>query len=65
MNGQTIGDKKVIPGAKVNTYFGRFGIVHRPYGIELLVSTDGISVFVNKKGTKFTWTETASVKDEK
>ncbi|XP_063071031.1 inter-alpha-trypsin inhibitor heavy chain H3-like [Engraulis encrasicolus] len=64
VNGQTIGDKKVIPGAKVNTYFGRFGIVHRPYGIELLVSTDGISVFVNKKGTKFTWTETASVKDE-
>ncbi|XP_063071037.1 inter-alpha-trypsin inhibitor heavy chain H3-like [Engraulis encrasicolus] len=64
VNGQTIGDKKVIPGAKVNTYFGHFGIVHRPYGIELLVSTDGISVFVNKKGAKFTWTETASVKDE-
>ncbi|KAL2091389.1 hypothetical protein ACEWY4_013652 [Coilia grayii] len=64
VNGQTIGDKKLIPGGKVNTYFGCFGIVHQPFGIKLMVSTDGISVFVNKKAVRLNWSETASVKDE-
>uniref|UniRef100_A0A673JQI3 Inter-alpha-trypsin inhibitor heavy chain H3 n=1 Tax=Sinocyclocheilus rhinocerous TaxID=307959 RepID=A0A673JQI3_9TELE len=37
VNGQTIGDKKVIPGNKMHTYFGRFGIIHEKFGIRLMV----------------------------
>uniref|UniRef100_A0A8B9K9L0 Inter-alpha-trypsin inhibitor heavy chain H3 n=1 Tax=Astyanax mexicanus TaxID=7994 RepID=A0A8B9K9L0_ASTMX len=35
VNGQTIGDKKVEPGSKGHTYFGRFGIVHETFDIRL------------------------------
>uniref|UniRef100_A0A671NEM3 Inter-alpha-trypsin inhibitor heavy chain H3 n=1 Tax=Sinocyclocheilus anshuiensis TaxID=1608454 RepID=A0A671NEM3_9TELE len=31
VNGQIIGDKKVIPGNKMHTYFGRFGIVNEKF----------------------------------
>ncbi|XP_062401904.1 inter-alpha-trypsin inhibitor heavy chain H3-like [Sardina pilchardus] len=64
VNGQTIGDKKVDPGSKVNTYFGRFGIVHQALGIKLVVSTDGITVSLNKKTMKFLWSEPAVAKAE-
>ncbi|XP_076124801.1 inter-alpha-trypsin inhibitor heavy chain H3-like [Alosa pseudoharengus] len=64
VNGQTIGDKKVDPGSKLNTYFGRFGIVHQTLGIQLVVSTDGITVFLNKKTTQFDWSETILAKNE-
>uniref|UniRef100_A0A8C1F3P9 Inter-alpha-trypsin inhibitor heavy chain H3 n=2 Tax=Cyprinus carpio TaxID=7962 RepID=A0A8C1F3P9_CYPCA len=49
VNGQIIGDKKIIPGNKMHTYFGRFGIVHEKFGIRLMVSTKEISVSENKK----------------
>ncbi|XP_051529011.1 inter-alpha-trypsin inhibitor heavy chain H3a [Myxocyprinus asiaticus] len=62
VNGQTIGDKKVIPGKKVNTYFGRFGIVHEMFGIRLTVSTKEISVSEAGKQAKFFWTDTATIK---
>ncbi|XP_052466258.1 inter-alpha-trypsin inhibitor heavy chain H3 [Carassius gibelio] len=62
VNGQTIGDKKVIPGTKVQTYFGRFGIVHEKFGIRLMVSTKEISVSEKGKQAKFFWTDTATVK---
>ncbi|XP_067288464.1 inter-alpha-trypsin inhibitor heavy chain H3a isoform X1 [Pseudorasbora parva] len=62
VNGQTIGDKKIIPGEKVNTYFGRFGIVHEKFGIRLMVSTKEISVSDEGKQAKFFWTDTATVK---
>jgi len=65
VNGQTIGDKKVIPGEKVNTYFGRFGIVHEKFGIRLTVSTKEISVSDEGKQAKFFWTDTATVKGPK
>uniref|UniRef100_A0A8C1UZT1 Inter-alpha-trypsin inhibitor heavy chain C-terminal domain-containing protein n=1 Tax=Cyprinus carpio TaxID=7962 RepID=A0A8C1UZT1_CYPCA len=42
VNGQIIGDKKVIPGSKMHTYFGRFGFVHEKFGIRLNVSTKEI-----------------------
>uniref|UniRef100_A0A671NIC1 Inter-alpha-trypsin inhibitor heavy chain H3-like n=1 Tax=Sinocyclocheilus anshuiensis TaxID=1608454 RepID=A0A671NIC1_9TELE len=42
VNGQIIGDKKVIPGNKMHTYFGRFGIVNEKFGIRLMVSTKEI-----------------------
>ncbi|XP_051957376.1 inter-alpha-trypsin inhibitor heavy chain H3a [Xyrauchen texanus] len=62
VNGQTIGDKKVIPGKKVNTYFGRFGIIHEMFGIRLMVSTKEISVSEAGKQAKFFWTDTATIK---
>ncbi|XP_016414161.1 inter-alpha-trypsin inhibitor heavy chain H3-like [Sinocyclocheilus rhinocerous] len=55
VNGQIIGDKKVIPGNKMHTYFGRFGIVHEKFGIRLMVSTKEISVSENEKQAKFSW----------
>ncbi|RXN27117.1 inter-alpha-trypsin inhibitor heavy chain H3-like protein [Labeo rohita] len=62
VNGQTIGDKKVIPGNKINTYFGRFGIIHEKFGIRLMVSTKEISVSEKGKQAKLFWTDTATVK---
>ncbi|XP_016331786.1 inter-alpha-trypsin inhibitor heavy chain H3-like [Sinocyclocheilus anshuiensis] len=55
VNGQIIGDKKVIPGNKIHTYFGRFGIVHEKFGVRLMVSTKEISVSENEKQAKFSW----------
>ncbi|KTG35140.1 hypothetical protein cypCar_00006761 [Cyprinus carpio] len=55
VNGQIIGDKKIIPGNKMHTYFGRFGIVHEKFGIRLMVSTKEISVSENKKLATFSW----------
>uniref|UniRef100_A0A671NG00 Inter-alpha-trypsin inhibitor heavy chain H3 n=1 Tax=Sinocyclocheilus anshuiensis TaxID=1608454 RepID=A0A671NG00_9TELE len=62
VNGQTIGDKKVIPGNKMHTYFGRFGIIHEKFGIRLMVSTNEILVSEKGKQAKFFWTDTAKVK---
>ncbi|KAI2659262.1 Inter-alpha-trypsin inhibitor heavy chain H3 [Labeo rohita] len=56
VNGQIIGDKKVIPGSKMHTYFGRFGIVHEKFGIRLMVSTKEISVSEDGKQVDFSWT---------
>uniref|UniRef100_A0AAZ3PG59 Inter-alpha-trypsin inhibitor heavy chain H3 n=1 Tax=Oncorhynchus tshawytscha TaxID=74940 RepID=A0AAZ3PG59_ONCTS len=47
VNGQTIGDKKVAPDGKVNTYFGRFGIIHQGLGVRLEVTTHDITVQVS------------------
>uniref|UniRef100_A0A667Z0P8 Inter-alpha-trypsin inhibitor heavy chain H3 n=1 Tax=Myripristis murdjan TaxID=586833 RepID=A0A667Z0P8_9TELE len=44
VNGQTIGDKKIPPDGKINTYFGRFGIVHQSLGVRLDVTTKDILV---------------------
>uniref|UniRef100_W5L7G5 Inter-alpha-trypsin inhibitor heavy chain H3 n=1 Tax=Astyanax mexicanus TaxID=7994 RepID=W5L7G5_ASTMX len=52
VNGQTIGDKKVEPGSKINTYFGRFGIVLQKFGIRLMVSTQEILVSERGKQAK-------------
>ncbi|XP_026098274.1 inter-alpha-trypsin inhibitor heavy chain H3 [Carassius auratus] len=56
VNGQIIGDKKVIPGSKMHTYFGSFGIVHEKFGIRLMVSTKEILVSERGKQAKFSWT---------
>ncbi|KAK2873981.1 hypothetical protein Q8A67_021134 [Cirrhinus molitorella] len=56
VNGQIIGDKKVIPGSKMHTYFGRFGIVLEKFGIRLMVSTKEISVSEDGKHAEFSWT---------
>ncbi|TRZ01826.1 hypothetical protein DNTS_026174 [Danionella cerebrum] len=62
VNGQTIGEKKVDPGKKINTYFGRFGILHEKLGIRMMVSTKEISVFEDGKHVKLFWGDTATVK---
>uniref|UniRef100_A0A671VD09 Inter-alpha-trypsin inhibitor heavy chain H3 n=1 Tax=Sparus aurata TaxID=8175 RepID=A0A671VD09_SPAAU len=49
VNGQIIGKKKVVPDGKINTYFGRLGIIHGKLGVRLEVSTQGISVFYDGK----------------
>ncbi|XP_049327922.1 inter-alpha-trypsin inhibitor heavy chain H3 isoform X1 [Astyanax mexicanus] len=62
VNGQTIGDKKVEPGSKINTYFGRFGIVLQKFGIRLMVSTQEILVSERGKQAKLFWSESATIK---
>uniref|UniRef100_UPI003D9C8C10 inter-alpha-trypsin inhibitor heavy chain H3a n=1 Tax=Danio rerio TaxID=7955 RepID=UPI003D9C8C10 len=62
VNGQTIGDKKVVPGKKVNTYFGRFGIIHEKFDVRMTVSTKEISVIEKGKHVKLFWAEAATVK---
>ncbi|MBO6032273.1 MAG: hypothetical protein J6Q22_12600, partial [Prevotella sp.] len=62
VNGQIIGDKKIPPDGKINTYFWRFGIVHQTLGVRLEVSTLDISVFQDGKRVKLLWSDTASLK---
>ncbi|KAJ8361111.1 hypothetical protein SKAU_G00176360 [Synaphobranchus kaupii] len=62
VNGQTIGDKKVDPGSKINTYFGRLGIVHQKLGLQLEVTTQSITVLQGGTQTSLSWTKTASLK---
>uniref|UniRef100_A0A4W5NR70 Inter-alpha-trypsin inhibitor heavy chain H3 n=1 Tax=Hucho hucho TaxID=62062 RepID=A0A4W5NR70_9TELE len=62
VNGQTIGDKKVAPDGKVNTYFGRFGIVHQGLGVRLEVTTRDITVSQDGKQAKLFWSDSASLK---
>ncbi|XP_069006210.1 inter-alpha-trypsin inhibitor heavy chain H3-like [Embiotoca jacksoni] len=62
VNGQIIGDKKIPPSGKINTYFWRFGIVHQNLGVRLEVSTQDISVFQDNKRVKLLWSDTAGLK---
>ncbi|KAL6111867.1 itih3 [Pungitius sinensis] len=62
VNGQTIGDKKIAPGGKIHTYFGRFGIVHQTLGVRLEVSTKDITVLQDGTQVKLLWSDSASVK---
>uniref|UniRef100_A0A667YZV4 Inter-alpha-trypsin inhibitor heavy chain H3 n=1 Tax=Myripristis murdjan TaxID=586833 RepID=A0A667YZV4_9TELE len=58
VNGQTIGDKKIPPDGKINTYFGRFGIVHQSLGVRLDVTTKDILVSQDGKRVKMLLTVT-------
>ncbi|KAM7006172.1 inter-alpha-trypsin inhibitor heavy chain H3-like [Tautogolabrus adspersus] len=62
-NGQIIGKKKVSPDGKINTYFGRFGIIHQKLGVRLEVSTQDISVFHHGKKIQLLWSDSASIKE--
>ncbi|XP_056092678.1 inter-alpha-trypsin inhibitor heavy chain H3 [Rhinichthys klamathensis goyatoka] len=62
VNGQIIGDKKVIPGSKMHTYFGHFGIAYEKFGIKLMVSTKEISLSEEGKQTKLSWTNNRTIK---
>ncbi|KAI7795402.1 putative inter-alpha-trypsin inhibitor heavy chain H3-like, partial [Triplophysa rosa] len=61
-NGQIIGEKRPVPGVKMHTYFGRFGIVHEQLGIRLMVSTKEISLSEKGKQTQLFWSTTRTVK---
>ncbi|XP_056292985.1 inter-alpha-trypsin inhibitor heavy chain H3-like [Pseudoliparis swirei] len=65
VNGEILGDKKVSPNGKLNTYFCRFGIEHRALGLKLDVSTHDISVTQDGKRVTYLWSDTASVKGPK
>ncbi|XP_071388457.1 inter-alpha-trypsin inhibitor heavy chain H3-like [Centroberyx affinis] len=65
VNGQTIGDKEIPPDGKINTYFGRFGIVHQKLGVRLEVTTQDISVSQDGKRVKLLWSDAASLKGPK
>uniref|UniRef100_A0A7N8YNN8 Inter-alpha-trypsin inhibitor heavy chain H3 n=1 Tax=Mastacembelus armatus TaxID=205130 RepID=A0A7N8YNN8_9TELE len=43
VNGQTIGDKKISPSGVINTYFSRFGIIHRTLGVRMEVNNSSTS----------------------
>ncbi|XP_064160729.1 inter-alpha-trypsin inhibitor heavy chain H3a isoform X1 [Anguilla rostrata] len=62
VNGQTIGDKKVDPGSKINTYFGRFGIIHQKLGLRLEVTTQSITVLQGGTQTSLSWSDAVSLK---
>ncbi|XP_026163878.1 inter-alpha-trypsin inhibitor heavy chain H3a [Mastacembelus armatus] len=62
VNGQTIGDKKISPSGVINTYFSRFGIIHRTLGVRMEVSTQDISVLQDGKWVKLLWSDQASLK---
>ncbi|KAM7402533.1 hypothetical protein PAMP_017761 [Pampus punctatissimus] len=62
VNGQIIGDKKISPDGKINTYFWRFGIIHQKLGVRLEVSTKDISVFQDGRWVKLLWSDSASLK---
>ncbi|XP_036958429.1 inter-alpha-trypsin inhibitor heavy chain H3-like [Acanthopagrus latus] len=63
VNGQIIGKKKVVPDGKINTYFGRFGIIHGKLGVRLEVSTRDISVFYDGKQLNLLWSDAVSIKE--
>ncbi|XP_027135463.1 inter-alpha-trypsin inhibitor heavy chain H3 isoform X2 [Larimichthys crocea] len=63
VNGQIIGKKKVVSDGNINTYFGRFGIIHEKLRVRLEVSTEDITVFHDGKQIKMLWSDTASIKE--
>lgn len=65
VNGQTIGDKKIPPDGKINTYFWRFGITHKTLRVKLEVSTSDINVFQDSKWMTMYWSNSISLKGTK
>ncbi|XP_076012711.1 inter-alpha-trypsin inhibitor heavy chain H3-like [Genypterus blacodes] len=62
VNGEIIGDKQMTPDGHMNTYFWRFGIIHKTLGVKLEVTTQDISVFKDGKWFKLQWSDSASLK---
>uniref|UniRef100_A0A8C4T4A3 Inter-alpha-trypsin inhibitor heavy chain H3 n=1 Tax=Erpetoichthys calabaricus TaxID=27687 RepID=A0A8C4T4A3_ERPCA len=64
VNAETIGDKKVIPGKKQNTYFGKIAVLNNKLDVKIEVSTQIIKVYYGQKYSYFTWTQVASLKQK-
>ena len=52
----------VAPDGKVNTYFGRLGVVHQTLGVRLEVTTEYITLSQDGQKVKLQWSEQASLK---
>ncbi|XP_055504279.1 inter-alpha-trypsin inhibitor heavy chain H3-like isoform X5 [Leucoraja erinacea] len=61
VNGQLIGEKKVEKNKKINTYFGKFGIVNSNMDVKVEVSTDATTMSHGEDKTVFPWSVTTSV----
>ncbi|XP_043934858.1 inter-alpha-trypsin inhibitor heavy chain H3-like isoform X2 [Protopterus annectens] len=65
VNGQIIGNKKAAGKAETsNTYFGKFGIIHKPLGMKIEVTPEVIAVHSGETKTVFSWMDTASLQHE-
>ncbi|XP_061687265.1 inter-alpha-trypsin inhibitor heavy chain H3-like isoform X2 [Syngnathoides biaculeatus] len=64
VNGQIIGDKQIPVDGKINTYFWRFGIIHKSFGVRLEVSTTSISMLEDGKRVNLQWYNTTSLKGD-
>ncbi|XP_067854687.1 inter-alpha-trypsin inhibitor heavy chain H3-like isoform X2 [Heptranchias perlo] len=64
VNGQLIGEKKIENNKKINTYFGKFGIVNNKMDVKVEVSTQVITVFHGEDKIVFPWSATASLTKE-
>ncbi|XP_048403702.1 inter-alpha-trypsin inhibitor heavy chain H3-like isoform X3 [Stegostoma tigrinum] len=64
INGELIGEKKVEINKKINTYFGKFGIVNMELDVKVEVSTQTITVFHGEEKITIPWSTTASLTKE-
>ncbi|XP_072328850.1 inter-alpha-trypsin inhibitor heavy chain H3-like [Scyliorhinus torazame] len=64
VNGELIGEKKIEKNVKMNTYFGKFGIVNNQMDMKVEVSTKMITVFHGEDKIIFPWSSTASLTKE-
>ncbi|XP_060691826.1 inter-alpha-trypsin inhibitor heavy chain H3-like [Hemiscyllium ocellatum] len=64
VNGELIGEKKIEANKKINTYFGKFGIVNNKMDVKVEVSTKTITVFHGEDKIVFPWSATASLTKE-
>ncbi|XP_061641728.1 inter-alpha-trypsin inhibitor heavy chain H3-like isoform X1 [Phyllopteryx taeniolatus] len=64
VNGQIIGDKQIPVDGQINTYFWRFGIIHKSLGVRLEVSTKSILVLEDGKRVSLQWSYTTSLKGD-
>ncbi|KAM3914811.1 inter-alpha-trypsin inhibitor heavy chain H3-like [Leptodactylus fuscus] len=64
VNGELIGNKKVDNVISNETYFGRFGIIHREMKIRIEVTTEKITILNHKDRKTFSWEKTKSISKE-
>ncbi|XP_069793283.1 inter-alpha-trypsin inhibitor heavy chain H3-like isoform X2 [Narcine bancroftii] len=64
VNGQLIGDKKIVKNKKLSTYFGKFGIMNSNMDVKIEVSTQEITVFHGEDKMIFPWSATTSLTKE-
>ncbi|XP_078059846.1 inter-alpha-trypsin inhibitor heavy chain H3-like [Mustelus asterias] len=64
VNGELIGEKQIQNNMKINTYFGKFGILNNKMDLKVEVSTKMITVFHGEDKLIFPWSATASLTRE-
>uniref|UniRef100_H3A4G6 Inter-alpha-trypsin inhibitor heavy chain C-terminal domain-containing protein n=1 Tax=Latimeria chalumnae TaxID=7897 RepID=H3A4G6_LATCH len=62
VNGQLIGDKKaVMINDRLNTYFGKIGIVNKKLNIKLEITTETITILEGEDKTVLSWLDTMTL----